>query len=104
MSKKNVLFRSEEWKARGSAAALLRGLADKLEEGEVTLRRVEDQVSLMLPETEEMEIEVTEKVREHKTERELEIEIEWTEEQTRKVPSLLVPDVWRGLTRCCLWH
>jgi amphi-Trp domain-containing protein len=81
MSKKNVLFRSEEWKARRSAAALLRGLADKLEEGEVTLRRGEEEVTLMLPDTVELEIEVTEKVKEHKTEQELEIEIEWTVEQ-----------------------
>lgn len=81
MSKKNVLFRSEEWKARRSAAALLRDLADKLEEGEVTLRRGEEEVTLMLPDTVELEIEVTEKVKEHKTEQELEIEIEWTVEQ-----------------------
>ena len=65
MAKKHTLFRSEEWKARRSAAAFLRELADKLEEGEITLRRGGDEVSLVLPETVE-----------------LEIEIEWTQEQT----------------------
>ncbi|MGD2144082.1 MAG: amphi-Trp domain-containing protein [Anaerolineae bacterium] len=88
MSEKKVLFRSEEWKSRGSVAAFLRGLADKLEEGVVILRRGEDEISLMLPETVELEIEVTEKVKGHKTERELEIEIEWTEEQTEGSVSL----------------
>jgi amphi-Trp domain-containing protein len=81
MSKKNVLFRSEEWKPRQSVAAFLRELADKLEEGEVTLMRGEDEVRLTLPETVELEIEVTEKVKKSKTEQELEIEIEWTVEQ-----------------------
>jgi amphi-Trp domain-containing protein len=81
MSKKAVLFRSEERKARRSATAFLRELADKLEEGEVTLRRGEDEVTLMLPETVELEIEVTEKAKDRKTEQELEIEIEWTKEQ-----------------------
>lgn len=81
MSKKDVLFSSEEWKARQSVAAFLRELADNLEQGEITLRRGEQTVSLILPETIEMEIEVTEKVKRNKTERELEIELEWTEEQ-----------------------
>jgi amphi-Trp domain-containing protein len=88
MSKKNVLFRSEEWKPRESAAAFLRELADKLEEGEVTLMRGEEEVNLMLPETVELEIEVTEKVKKRKTEQELEIEIEWTKEQTEGAVTL----------------
>ena len=88
MAKKNTLFRSEEWKARQSAAAFLRGLADKLEQGEITLRRGSDEVSLVLPETVELEIEVTEKVKEHKTQRELEIEIEWTQEQAEGTVTL----------------
>ena len=83
MSKKNVLFKSEEWKARQSTAAFLRELAESLEQGEVTLQRGEEQVRLLFPETVEVEIEVTEKVKKHKTERELEIEIEWTEEQNQ---------------------
>ncbi len=81
MSKKHVLFKSEEWKSRQNTAAFLRELADKLESGEVTLRRGSEKVKLTLPETVELEIEVTEKAKEHKTERELEIEIEWIEEQ-----------------------
>jgi len=81
MSKKNVLFRSEEWKPRQSAAAFLRELADKLEEGQITLMRGDEEVNLMPPETVELEIEVTEKVKKQKTERELEIEIEWALEQ-----------------------
>lgn len=81
MAKKSTLFRAEEWKSRQSAAAFLRQLADNLEAGEVTLRRGEEEVTFSLPETIELEIELTEKVKEAKTERELEIEIEWTEEQ-----------------------
>lgn len=82
MSNKNVLFSSEEWKARQSTAGFLRELADSLEVGEVTLRRGDEEVSLSLPETVELEIKVTEKVKEQKTEQQLEIEIEWTKEQT----------------------
>jgi amphi-Trp domain-containing protein len=81
MSKKNMLFRAEEWKSRQSTAAFLRELADNLEGGEVTLRRGEEEIRFELPETVELEIELTEKVKKHKTERELEIEIEWTDEQ-----------------------
>ena len=81
MSKKNMLFRAEEWKSRQSTAEFLRELADHLEGGEVMLRRGDEEVRFALPETVELEIEVTEKVKKHKTERELEIEIEWTEEQ-----------------------
>ncbi len=88
MAKKSILFKSEEWKARQSTAAFLRELADNLEQGEVTLRRGEEEVTLAFPETLELEIEVTEKVKKHKTERELEIEIEWTEEQIQGTVTL----------------
>ncbi|MFW6082849.1 MAG: amphi-Trp domain-containing protein [Chloroflexota bacterium] len=83
MSEKRMLFKSEEWKSRQNTAAFLRELAGKLEAGEIMLRRGDEEVRLTLPDTVELEIEVTEKVKEHKTERELEIEIEWTEEQTQ---------------------
>ena len=83
MAKKTMLFRAEEWKTRASTAALLRELADNLETGEITLRRGEEEVTFSVPETVELEIELTEKAKEHKIERELEIEIEWSEEQTQ---------------------
>lgn len=81
MSKKNVLFKSEEWKARRSTAEFLRELANSLEQGSVTLRRGEQEVDLIIPDTVEVEIEVTEKDKRHKTEWELEIEIEWIDEE-----------------------
>ena len=81
MSNKTTLFRAEEWKSRSSTAAFLRELADNLESGEITLRRGEEEITFSLPETIELEIELTEKTKEHKTERELEIEIEWSDEQ-----------------------
>lgn len=81
MAEKSTLFRAEEWKSRQSTAALLRELADNIEAGEVTLRRGEEEVTFSLPETIELEIELTEKVKGNKTQRELEIEIEWTEGQ-----------------------
>jgi amphi-Trp domain-containing protein len=81
MAEKNVLFRAEEWQSRRSTAAFLRDLADKIEAGEVTLRRGEEEVSFAMPETVELEIELTEKLKQQKTERQLEIEIEWTEQQ-----------------------
>ena len=81
MAKKSILFKAQEWKSRQSAAAFLRELAEKLEAGTVTLRRGEEEVVFSLPETLELEIELTEKDKPDKTERELEIEIEWTEQQ-----------------------
>jgi len=81
MAEKSVLFRAEEWKSRQSLATLLRELADNIEAGEVTLKRGADEVRFALPETVELEIKVTEKVKQQTTERELELEIEWTEGQ-----------------------
>jgi len=81
MAKKNILFKAQEWKSRQSAAAFLRELAEKLDAGTVTLRRGEEEVVFSLPETLELDIELTEKVKPNKTDRELEIEIEWTEQQ-----------------------
>jgi amphi-Trp domain-containing protein len=81
MAEKNVLFRAGEWQSRRTTAAFLRDLADKIEAGEVTLRRGEEEVSFAMPETVELEIELTEKLKQQKTERQLEIEIEWTEQQ-----------------------
>jgi amphi-Trp domain-containing protein len=81
MAEKKALFRAEEWKSRQSIATLLRELADNIEAGEVTLRRGADEVTFTLPETVELEIELTEKVKQQKTQRQLEIEIEWMEEQ-----------------------
>jgi amphi-Trp domain-containing protein len=81
MAQKSTLFRAEEWKSRESVAAFLRELADNLETGEVTLRRAEEEVSFALPQTVEFEIKLTENVKADKTEREFEIEIEWTEGQ-----------------------
>jgi amphi-Trp domain-containing protein len=81
MVEKRTLFRAEEWKSRQDVAAFLRELADNLGTGDVVLRRGEDEVTFSLPETVELEIKLTEKVKGQETERELEIEIEWTEGQ-----------------------
>jgi amphi-Trp domain-containing protein len=81
MAQKKVLFSAEEWKSRSSVATFLRGLADSLEAGEVTLMRGEQEVRFALPEKVELEIKLTEKVKKDKTERELELEMEWTEGQ-----------------------
>ena len=81
MAKKNIMFKAKEWKSRQSAAAFLRELAEKLDGGTVTPRRGEEEVVFSLPETLELDIELTEKVKPNKTDRELEIEIEWTEQQ-----------------------
>lgn len=83
-----MLFKAEEWKSRQSAATFLRELADNLEAGEIVLRRGDEEVTLTLPETVGLELEVTEKIKEHKTERELEIEIEWTTEQAQGTVTL----------------
>jgi len=81
MANKTILFKAQEWKSRQSAAAFLRELAEKLDAGTVTLRRGDEEVVFSLPETLELDIELTEKAKPNKTDRQLEIEIEWTEQQ-----------------------
>lgn len=77
MGKERVLLKSEEKMSRSEAAALMRDIADKIENGKVTLSRGKKETILDIPERVEVEIKAEEEVGKKKTERKLEIEIEW---------------------------
>jgi amphi-Trp domain-containing protein len=79
MSKKTTLFKSEERHDLQEVADFLRDLADRLEGGEVVLRRGDREVTVQLPDRVELEIEVEKKEKKRKTKHSLEIEIEWKE-------------------------
>ncbi len=78
MSVEKVLFKSEEKKSAAEAAALLRTIADKVEEGNLQLRQGDSECSLAFPSSLVVEIKVEEKVKRN-TKRSLEIELEWIE-------------------------
>lgn len=79
MAKKTILFKSDERKNLKEVAAFLRQLADKIESGEVVLRRGAEEVKLRLPATVDFEIEAEAKPKKRGTQQSLEIEIEWYE-------------------------
>ena len=79
MGQETVLFEREERTDLAGVAALLRELADRLEENEVVLRQGEEAFKLAVPSEVTLEIKVEEEVSGGKRERSLEVEIEWAE-------------------------
>ena len=77
MGKEVVLFKTEEPKSVGDTAALLRQLADKLEEGTILLRGGGQEVTLNIPANITLEIKVEEETKKTNVKKSLEIEIEW---------------------------
>jgi amphi-Trp domain-containing protein len=72
------IFRSEQKLSRKEIAEHLRGIADGVEDGNVSLKSGNDSVALQPAETSELEIEVE---KERDGDLSLEIEIEWNEEK-----------------------
>lgn len=78
MGRETVLFKTEEKMPRGSAAELLRQVADKLDSGKVILQQGQQKkVSLKVPARVEVEIKAEKEVGRRKTKKKLEFEIEW---------------------------
>lgn len=77
MGREVILFESEEPKEIQSVADFLRQLADKLDEQKVVLRDGQNEVSLEIPSSVVLEIKAEEEEKKQKTQRSLEIEIEW---------------------------
>jgi amphi-Trp domain-containing protein len=77
MGKETRLFKSEEPRTRADVGAFLRQLADKLDEGQVTLRQGSEELSLTLPHDLVLEIQVEDEVKSNATQHSLEIEIKW---------------------------
>ena len=79
MGKEIVLFKSEERMDLQSVSALLHQLADRLAENQMILRRGVEEVRLTIPDNVIFELKVEEEIKKSKTQRSLEVEIEWVE-------------------------
>lgn len=75
-------FKSEERKQLGDVAASLRQLADKLATSETTLKQAADELTLSIPNHVVLEVKVEEETRRGGKKQSLELEIEWTEDNS----------------------
>jgi len=76
MGREIILFNSEEKKTKNEIADILRLLASKVEQGNLSLSNEAGAVDLEFPENMILEIKAEEEVKQ-KIKRSLEIEIEW---------------------------
>lgn len=84
MGRETILFKSEEKKSAAEIAQTLRLVADKIEDGSITLSQGDESLVLHLPAVMGFEIKAEEEEGRTKTKRSLEFELEWTlgEEET----------------------
>ncbi len=82
MGKEIRLFKSEEKKSRADAAQFLRQVADKLESGQVILRRGEEELVLQIPASLILEVQVEDEDKKSKgIQHSLELELKWFDNQ-----------------------
>lgn len=79
MGQEIVLFQSEEKQSRQNVAAFLRQLADKVEQKQVVLQKGTESLSLDIPANVTLEVKAEEEDKKGRTQRSLEVEIEWYE-------------------------
>lgn len=77
MGKEVVLFQSEEKQSRQNVASFLRQLADKVEQKQVVLQKGTESLTLDIPANVTLEVKAEEEDKKGKTQRSLEVEIEW---------------------------
>ncbi|WP_457572733.1 amphi-Trp domain-containing protein [Desulfolithobacter sp.] len=78
MGREKVLFKSEEKKSVTEVCAMLRQMADKIEQGHMTLSQGGNEIVLDFPRSMVLEIKVEDETKKRKgTKRSLEIELEW---------------------------
>jgi amphi-Trp domain-containing protein len=82
MGREERLFKSEERMSRAQASDVLLRLADKLAEGEIVLRRGEEEVVLQVPEGLVLELQVEDEEKSGGVEHSLEIELTWRDGDT----------------------
>ena len=79
MGQEVVLFQSEEKQSRQNVATFLRQLADKVEQAQVVLQKGAESLTLDIPANVTLEVKAEEEDKKGKTQRSLEVEIEWYE-------------------------
>lgn len=77
MGRETTLFKSKEMMSTKQIAELMRLLADKIEEGKVTLSRGGEDVKLKVPDRVEVQVKAEKEEGKKKTEKKLEVEIQW---------------------------
>lgn len=77
MGRETVLFKSKEPKAAADVATTLRQLADKIDQGQLTLRQGDQEVTLSFSQQMTLEIAVEEEIKTTHRQQSLEVEIEW---------------------------
>ncbi|WP_457571723.1 amphi-Trp domain-containing protein [Desulfovulcanus sp.] len=78
MDREKVIFKSEERKSSQEVAQFLRQVADKIEQGSLTLRQGENEIVLNFPQNLTLELKVEEKIK-ARVKKTFELEIEWIE-------------------------
>jgi amphi-Trp domain-containing protein len=79
MGREKVLFSSEEHLSAQDVASFLRQLADKIEQNEIILKQGSEEVRLAIPNNLVLELKAEEEVKGDRTQRSLEVELEWYE-------------------------
>ena len=77
MGKEQILFKSEQKMSSAEAAQILRTIADKVERGKVVLTQGAKKTTLKIPGQVELELKAEKETGRRKTNKKLEIEIEW---------------------------
>ncbi|MCA9937529.1 MAG: amphi-Trp domain-containing protein [Anaerolineales bacterium] len=87
MGKEVRLFKSEERMNRPDVSAFLHQLADKLAEGQVVLRQGNEEITLQLPHSLILEIQVEDEDKKSKgMQHSLEVEIKWFDDDGQGEP------------------
>ena len=87
MGKETRLFKSQEPKNREDAAEFLRQIAEKISEGEVVIRRGQEELSLDIPKNLILEVQVEDEDKKSKgIQHSLEIEIKWYDDDVQNSP------------------
>jgi len=82
MGKETRLFKSEERKSRSDVSDFVHQLADKISEGQVVLRQGQEEITLQLPQSLILEVQVEDEDRGAKgIQHSLEVEIKWFDDE-----------------------
>ena len=82
MGKETRLFKSEERQSRPHVSAFLHQLADKISEGRVVLRQGQEEITLQLPHSLILEVQVEDEDKGTKgIQHSLEVEIKWFDDE-----------------------
>ena len=83
MGKETRLFKSEERKSRSDVSAFLHQLADKIADGKVVLSQGQEELTLQLPQSLILEVQVEDEDKKAKgIQHSLEVEIKWFDDES----------------------